>query len=145
MEGLRPRDQEELASGWNQTAWETLSLGLAESSRALTVLYGTRVMCAVGVMPMEMLTGRYALWIVGTREIDQHPLAFARATRKWLPYLIEGCAIVTNRVDRTDERALKWATWLGCEFRPYKRGDTVDERFWQFFLEGKGGACQQVA
>lgn len=142
---MRNRDREELLAGWRQTPWEVMSHGLSESTRALTVLHGTRPMCAAGVMPLEILTSRYALWIIGTREIDRFPLAFARASRRWLPRLIAGCGTVTNLVDKEDTRALKWARWLGFDFKAYVQDGIIDERFLQFFAHGGSAQCQRVA
>lgn len=138
---MRARDRAELVAGWNQTGWETLSVGMADSSRALTVLHGLKPLCAAGIIPIEILTGRYALWIVGTQEIDRHPFAFARASRQWLPRLLEGCTTVTNLIDKSDERALKWAKWLGFEFSPYQG----NRHFLQFFGRGPEAPCQRVA
>lgn len=138
---IRERDREELRVGWGSAPWETMSVGMADSTRALTVLNDLKPMCVAGVIPLEILTGRYALWIVGTNEIDRHPFAFARASRKWLPRLLDGCGIVTNLIDSLDKPALKWAQWLGFSFRPWQDND----RFVQFFGYGKGVSCRRVA
>lgn len=129
---VRERDSEELRAGWGQAPWETLSLGMTYSTRAFTVLYGLKPMCVAGIVPLEILTGRYMLWIVTTRELDKHPLAFARASRRWLPRLMHGCTVVTNRIDSHDTAALKWAHWLGFDFKPC----AGDARFLQFFHHG---------
>ena len=142
---IRPRDKDELALGWQLDPMEVMARGLKWSVKAITILNGIKPFCICGIAPMELLTSRYMFWIVPTMEIDRHPFAFARASRRWLPYLIKDCDTVTNIVDSEDKSALKWATWLGCEMRPYADPSLPPGRFLQFFAKGKGKRCPPVS
>lgn len=143
MHELRERDRRALSVGWGERPEETMERGIKQSTRAITMLAGLQPLCMAGVRPVSIATQSFLLWIVPTRFIDDHPLAFARASRRWLPLLMRGVRIASNMVERDDRPALRWAQWLGASLRPY---DQVHD---QFFLYGREAlwrpACRSAA
>lgn len=142
---MRPRDRRELNLGWRQSPQQVMADGLAFSVRTLTLLNDLKPLCMCGIVPIHLLSGHYLLWIVPTREIDRHRVVFARASKRYLPQLMAGCRLVTNLIDRQDGAAVRWARWLGCQFRSYDgSGAPARGRFAQFFIEAEEGAWQQA-
>lgn len=100
---LREAEVLELAA-LGHTCEECMTLGLA-STGAQTFFIGDEIGGMFGVSDG-------VLWGVFTNEIDRHPLAFLRASRRYISSLdIE----VTNYVDARNAKAVRWFRWLGFD------------------------------
>ena len=72
--------------------------------------------CAIGLIPIHILSDRAYLWMIHTRLCEQHPLLLIRWSRKVInealslyPHLVGLC-----RCDNDSGR--RWLEWLGARF-----------------------------
>ena len=84
----------------------------ARSQRAWTVLIDGEEVAMFGVVGSAMSSIGIPWLICGERLLD-HPVAFARQSKKYLPLLAEGYDVLINYVIDTNEVAKKWLRWLG--------------------------------
>lgn len=143
---MRPRDVEEVRAGWQLEPNQAMEEALASSYFARTLFQGFEPLLMYGLAPLTVLGGTARIWLFGTRAIDRHPIAFARACKRWLPEIFNHCALATNFIDLGDSQALKWMHWLGgtCALLPCERGGRL---FAQFFLvdpKSEEAKCRQA-
>ena len=142
---MRASDVEEIKAGWGQEPREAILTALRDSPRyARTLFYGLEPLMIFGLSHLSILGSSAQVWCFGTTAIDRHPLVFARATRKILPELYAHAPVLTNRVDASDVRALRWLTFLGATYvlDPERHGD---REFGQFILAAQQEPqCQRV-
>lgn len=144
MRHMRERDVLELWQGWSMTPEEMLKTALDQSYAAYTAMYGLRPICMFGLVPGSFVGGWAQFWIVGSKYIDEHPLAFARATRKYAPLILRDTDLATNFIAEDDEPAMKWAKWAGARVLPDTRINRQGRWFVQFVVEGRREQCQQA-
>lgn len=102
-----------LAARLAADARETLTGG----GRLWAVRIGTRPAALFGARPDSPMAATAALWMVGTREAERRPLAFARQSRRCLAMAAAAFPQVTafyNWVPERDERCLAWLRFLGA-------------------------------
>jgi hypothetical protein len=139
---LRDRDRLEIAAAWGEPT-AAMAACLANSFYARTVFEGLEPLAMYGLAPMSMLAGYARAWCFGTRAIDRHRFAFARASRLALYPLFWHCSLMTNIIDRDDAAAIRWVKWLGGSLldRSFTHGDKV---FQQFVITGGRAKCRQA-
>lgn len=110
------------------------------STYAMTCFHDLEPLAMYGLVPLCLLAQTAQVWIFGTRFIDDHKLAFLRASRTGVHALYHHAAVITNLIDTTDEPAKRWMRWLGGSYvlRPVDRGG----RLFQQFVMAR--PCQQV-
>lgn len=106
---------------------------------AQTVFIGDEMAGMVGVMRYE---DGNVLWGVFTTAIDRHPLAFIRASRRYVESL--DC-VVTNYVDARNTRAVDWFRWLGFEVSAPESYGLNGELFHKFTSAKSGRIHQEAA
>lgn len=141
---MRERDVEELWQGAGLAPDECLIRSLANSSEAFTLLHGLQPMCMCGLVPGSFLGGWSQLWIVGTKFIDEHPFAFARASKQYMPRLLRNCYAGTNFLAADDEMAMRWCKWLGAVILEDALVLREGRWFVQFVVGNKERVCQQA-
>jgi hypothetical protein len=52
-------------------------------------------------------------WLITTDEVERHPIAFARASRRVLPLMRAELGGLTNVVDVRHTVCIRWLKWLG--------------------------------
>lgn len=138
---MRPRDIEEIKAGWGLAPYPAILTAIRNSFHVRCAFWEMAPLAIYGLSTVGMLSGSAELWIFGTKHIDAHPLAFARASKRELQKLHKRAAIITNLVDRNDAHATRWLQWLGGIFvmPEQRRGGRV---FAQFILEE--ATCRQA-
>lgn len=104
---LREAEVLELAA-LDATCDECMSLGMVFSD-AHTFFINGECGGMFGVIPYE---DHNVLWGVFTRAIERHPLAFLRASRRYVESL---SCVVVNYVDARNVKAVEWFRWLGFQ------------------------------
>lgn len=105
LANLRQSEVTELAA-LGVTSEECMRFGLMSGS-AHTVFINEKPAGIFGIVNY----GSYQVpWAVFTRVIDQHPIAFLRAAKRWAATLDQ---TTINYVDVRNAAALKWFRWLG--------------------------------
>lgn len=137
---MRPRDVEEISAGWADTPEHAMRRALDMSYYARVCFVGLEPLAMYGLTPLCVLARTAQVWIFGTRFIDQHKLAFLRASRTGLYGLYQHAAVLTNLIDANDAPAKRWMEWLGGSYvlQPLDRGG----RLFQQFVMARP-ACQQ--
>lgn len=142
---MRESDRLEIRAGWDQEPYEAMLTALWNSPcYACTAFIGLEPLAMFGISHLSILGNSAQVWCFGTTAIDRHPLAFARASRWVLAEIHARASILTNWVDTSDTRALRWLAFLGAR---YVMGPTVrgDRTFHQFILAAaENKQCQQV-
>lgn len=131
---MRARDVMEVRAGWNREPFEAIREAMSSSHYARTLFVGLEPLCIFGLAPLSILgCGSARIWMFGTAAIDRHRLAFARATKRYLPEVFQHCTLATNLVDMSDTAAMRWLDWLGgtCVLPHQERGGRL---FTQFIL-----------
>lgn len=121
-----------------------MAQALVESRYARTCFYGLEPLAMFGLANLSILGSSAQVWCFGTTVIDRHPLIFARASLRALAELYRHAPLLTNRVEATDEPALRWLAFLGATYvlQPELRGGRL---FGQFILASQQESkCQQV-
>lgn len=142
---MRPRDVEEMHSGWGLNPLEAMLAAFFESYHARTLFHDLEPLLMYGLAPLSVLGGNARLWIFASAAIDRHPIAFARASKRCLADAFEHSSLLTNLIDVNDAPAMRWMHWLGgqCVLPSQLRGGGL---FAQFILADphKGArACQR--
>jgi hypothetical protein len=123
---MREADREELRAAWCLTPLDCMFHGLAHSEKAWVGFIDGEPVCMFGVVASSILGNVGRPWMVGTKQLDEHPLVFLRRCKR------EGCLremrerfdVLTNYVDARNTRAIQWLVWLGFEIstNPQKIG-----------------------
>jgi hypothetical protein len=113
---LRPADRDECAAliGEGREAE-----GIRNSVRLSTHLWAGeaegRVAAIFGVVPVSLLGGQGAPWLMGTPLIDRHRGAFIRLNRTYIPQMLDTYPHLVNIVDARNVRSIAWLKRLGFE------------------------------
>ena len=107
---LRPHDRDEcdalLGPG---KVLHAVHEGLSKSLLAWTGTVGEEVALVGGLVPLNLLAGQGAPWMVGTPLIDRHPGAFIRLNA---PYIARMLAVLPHLINVVDARNVKSIRWL---------------------------------
>jgi hypothetical protein len=69
----------------------------------------------VGYAVAHVISREAYPWIVTTHHVDSHKIAFARASKKFVPMLRAEFATLENWVDARYATCVDWLKWLGFE------------------------------
>lgn len=141
---MRPRDVEEVSAGWGVDPTNAMTAALSESFYARTMFRDLEPLVMYGLAPLMLLSSHARFWIFATAAVDRHPLAFARACKRYLPEIFEHCALITNLIDQADAPAMRWMQWMGgtCVLPAQLRGGRL---FAQFILaDQRRPRCQRA-
>lgn len=132
---MRARDIAEVAAGWGKEPTSAILDSLGASYYARIMFYDLEPLIIYGLTSLCMLSMTAQIWLFGTRYIDDHPLAFCRASKVALRCMRLHAQTITNLVDVSDLPARKWLEWLGGRYvlRDHERGGKV---FRQFMIGG---------
>lgn len=71
------------------------------------------LVCLWGYRWEDYATRRAAMWLLSTEAVEQHKLAYGRATKHLLDILQEQLHTITILVHVDYAEAIKWLEWLG--------------------------------
>lgn len=66
-----------------------------------------------------------SIWMLGTEEADNHPIAFGRISKAFMAEMQAIYTRLYNYVDVKNIKSIEWLKWLGftiCEAQPYGAG-----------------------
>lgn len=72
-----------------------------------------------GARCVSVLDDRAYIWVLGTILIDDHPLVFARHSRRALRSLTHHFRQVYGEIECDFELSVRWLTWLGARIAPH--------------------------
>jgi hypothetical protein len=115
---VREVDRRELWRGWRHTPEYALRFGLEHSSHVWTGLANLQPFCMVGVVPISMLAGSGAIWLIATDAVLDHQTAFLRRCRPILARMQAVYSSLFNFVDAENTTAIRWLEWLDFRIEP---------------------------
>ena len=62
------------------------------------------------------------IWLVGTEEINRHPVSFFSHSRKIFNILKKGYSFLENYVHVSNTLSIRWLNWLGFNVTPARNG-----------------------
>ena len=113
---LRPADKLEILEmrGQDSSPAAAVVEGFHMSKRPMSVYCEDRPVAMFGIVPV---TDKDAvIWLLGTEEIEDHPMTFLRHSKEWLERGISGYDFIYNFVHRENTLHIKWLEWLGFDF-----------------------------
>lgn len=115
-------------------AMECLSVGLdpvqavrrfvSGSNAAYAHYIDDDLVCLWGYRWEDYETRKAAMWLLSTEAVEQHRLAYGRATKHLLDTLQMQLHTITTLVHVDYAESIKWLEWLG-----FKRSRTLTEQF----------------
>lgn len=133
---LRDADREEIAATSARDPRSVLRLAVIASHRAWAGVADGEPVAVFGVAPANLLDGRGSPWLFGTEWIERHPAAFLRRTRRLMPQMRAGYAMLENYVDTRNAMAKRWLAWLGFEIEPAAPYGRAGLPFHRFTMKG---------
>lgn len=129
--------QEDIIELWASNRTDPLHAmrkGIANSSgKAFTALVGDEAICMFGIADGSLLGNTGIPWLIGSKSLDKHAMAFLRDCRKQFAKLASGYDMLFNYVDARNTKAVLWLKWLGFEMdepAPYGPDKALFHRFW---------------
>lgn len=112
---LRERDRDRLEQMGNPAS--IMLVGLDNSLFALTGLIDGQVVAIGGARVLSALDDRAYLWMIGSKQIDAHPLVFLRHSRMVARTLSMHFRQLYGDIECDYEKSVRWLKWLGAEIR----------------------------
>jgi hypothetical protein len=136
-------DIDEVKAGWGADPETAIHMALSSSYFARTLFLDLKPLAIFGLVPLRIISGTACVWVFGTSAIDEHRIAFAKASRVAVQLLQAQCSLMTNLIDESDKRAMKWMFWLGgtVMMPPQIR---AGKRFVQFIVDAGRRRCRQA-
>ncbi|NDV28199.1 hypothetical protein [Desulfovibrio sp. JC010] len=116
---IRESDRHDLEGLHPGKAIREIIMGDVEYSQLVYGLYSNdRMQCVFGVIPVAPGVG--TPWVVGTAEVDEAPLLFARSSRRLLDMLQRNFPVLDTWVCAENSKSVLWHKWCGFEFEQEK-------------------------
>lgn len=116
--GLRAADRAEIEASSGPDTLSTLRQSIAMSIWALTFCVDARPVAVFGVVPLSLLGGVGAPWLLATDELDQRSGPLTRGVRTYLPPMLADFPHLVNYVDARNTRSVRWLRRLGFTIHP---------------------------
>lgn len=113
---MRPEDAREVAKMGFEPE-EALMRSLAASSIAWTAVYRFKPVCIFGLAPDSVLGARARLWLLGSERLEKCKLSYFKTCKRAVEGLLSRYPVLWNVVDPEYDRAHKWLTKLGAEWK----------------------------
>lgn len=108
---LRQADIDEINALNGLSPWVAVAYSIANSEKGAAVFIDGDLSAVFGI-------SRGVIWLVGTDEINKHPVAFYRTSRRIFRKLSNGYPKLENYVDARNIPYLRWLQWLGFDISP---------------------------
>ncbi|MBQ7263648.1 MAG: hypothetical protein IJR14_08005 [Synergistaceae bacterium] len=111
-----------------------VALSIAEARPGWAVELGGRPVAIFGAGPAgDGITGRP--WLVGTDEIERHPVTFYRMSRPLVEEMRRRYERLENWTDARNMLSLRWLGWLGFHIEPPEPMGAEGRPFHRFWME----------
>jgi hypothetical protein len=97
---------------------EAMDKTLARAAESYAAYCGDDLLCIFGVTKNSLLCEWVCFWMVGTDNINKHPVAFARCSREVTARVIDKYKWTKNYVDARNTTSIRWLKWLGFTIHP---------------------------
>lgn len=111
--GMRQADREEVLASSGHGPEESLAYSLQVSTVAWTGLISDEPVCMFGVAPISVLSGRGAVWMLGTDGIERWPRTFLRRCHPCVETMLAVYPTLENYVADGNALSKAWLEWLG--------------------------------
>lgn len=108
---LRQADIDEINALNGLSPEVAVAYSIANSEKGAAVFIDGDLSAVFGI-------SRSVIWLVGTDEINKHPVAFYRTSRRIFRKLSNGYPKLENYVDTRNIPYLRWLQWLGFDISP---------------------------
>ena len=120
---MRPADLAEIAATGTVDPYDALTNCMTLSMPSCYTMTADDLPIAMlGTAPVELIPDFGSIWLLGTEEIEEHPVALLRLCKKILPRLMTPYDMLFNLMDVRNELHVKFVKWLGFTFireRPF--------------------------
>jgi hypothetical protein len=112
---MRMEDAREVMASAGWTPLQALLESLKVSDSPKTLLVDGSPAAIWGVMPVDLVNGVGAIWLLTGDAVNRWPMAFLRRCRAEVRRLHERWPVLVNAIDARYETACRWAFWLGFD------------------------------
>lgn len=130
---LRASDIDEIWASHNAVPHEALNRGFENSILCLTIEDNGDPICMFGVVPLNIISDKATIWMLGSDGIDRIKIRFIRNNRKIINELLDVYSHLSNYVSVDNFKSLQWLRWLGASFDApviYGIEGKLFQRFW---------------
>jgi hypothetical protein len=113
---LRKADLEEVDAASGENPLEALIRGYEHSYQPFTILVNDRVAGMFGAVPLDQEFVVGAVWLLGSDDIFNVRMPFARQSRLWVDVVHKPFSVLTNWVDERNCVHVRWLKWVGFKF-----------------------------
>lgn len=110
---LRAADVAEITIMFGPDPAEMLRHGIEQSSQAYAAVEDGVPFAIGGVVPVDMMAGTGAPWMLGTAGVGRNPRWFLNTSRERLAAAFETYAMLQNYCDPRYTASIRWLRWLG--------------------------------
>ena len=127
----------EIAAASMRTPGEAAPLAIEYSDKTWTGFLAGRLAFIGGVTAPVALSGMRRPWLLGTNVIEEHPAAFMRHCRRWMPRVRREFPRLENFVDARAGKTVKWLRALGFVIHPAEPYGLCQRPFHRFTLDAR--------
>lgn len=110
---MRQADIDEVMASSSKSPFEALAFSLRRSALAWTATINGRPEVMFGVADLNILAGVGAPWLLGTKAVETHSIAFLRQSAWWRDQLLSRYPILRNFVHDRNAVAIRQLRWMG--------------------------------
>ena len=110
---MRQGDVDEVWAAARQSPASALCASVAASRLCWTFAAGDEPVSIFGYVPPPSLLGCGAPWMLATERLADFPVPVLRASRKYIPLILDECPALENWVDARNEVSIRWLKWCG--------------------------------
>jgi len=129
-QNMRQADKREVWASCRATPLEALEDSFTKSDETWVGLIDGKPFAMFGVGEVNLLAGIGAPWLLGTDEIEHHPMTVLRTSRRAMAYWQTRYRLLTNYVDGRNVVSQRWLQWAGFQLR--EQVMMGDVGFWRF-------------
>jgi hypothetical protein len=119
LANLRPADRDEIEALLGPGAEaRTLAESIERSVLLWVAVAGDEIAAIFGVVPINMLGGQGAPWLLGTPLIDRHGGAFIKLNRIYIARMLALFPTLLNIVDARNVKSIAWLKHMGFKVYP---------------------------
>ena len=113
---LRKADLDEIDAASGDNPLQALIRGYQYSYQPFTILVNDKVAGMFGVVPLDQQFVVGAVWLLGSDDIFNVRMPFARQSRMWVDVVHKPFNVLTNWVDERNSVHIRWLKWIGFKF-----------------------------
>ncbi len=113
---LRKADRDEIDAASGDNPLQALIRGYEYSYQPFTILVNDKVAGMFGAVPLDQQFVVGAVWLLGSDDIFNVRMPFARQSRLWVDVVHKPFNVLTNWVDERNSVHIRWLKWIGFKF-----------------------------